>query len=218
MLKITQISTIIWLKLHPTKARILINEWLSRRKCRGQVDVFWMLMNGINKRHQMVHVRVGIDAVTKVCYVALSAKLHEHFFGLFWNVFLSRKNKHVINSLLSVLLPRNQLKRTQKRACKKYEIISIKIGSKRHTVTVFCMLITCSSYQTCSTQVRTWTCLSETLAQAKICASSETKAQSISRINVAFIFKTISTNISDTRWRDGVTGRSLELWSTGHGF
>jgi len=37
----------------------------------------------------MLHVGVGINAVTKVCYVALSAKLQQHFFGQFWYVFLS---------------------------------------------------------------------------------------------------------------------------------
>jgi len=66
-------------------------------------------MNGINKRLQMLHVGIGINAMTKVCYVALSTKLQQHFFGQFWYVFLSKNriNEDTINSILSVPLPSN---------------------------------------------------------------------------------------------------------------
>jgi len=40
-----------------------------------------MLMNGINKCLKMLHVGVTVNAVAKVCYVASSAELEQHFFS-----------------------------------------------------------------------------------------------------------------------------------------
>ena len=52
-----------------------------------------MPMNGINKCLHTLHVSVGIDSMAKVCYVAMCAKLQQHFFGQFRYVFLSRNAK-----------------------------------------------------------------------------------------------------------------------------